>query len=343
MALDVASTLSVRAPAALAIARMLLFTVFKILLVPVARSVLDSCSAVALAHMAHSLWTITADAASIVLSTASTAVIQLICTPFDMLSPYLSQVLSAVGPYVPPPPIQYCALGKGINCGSQFAGNPADLFDLGSRLTHDILSTAWSCYTSLIDALSLVFFSVSCWSTFMSCLLVPWFFLFAIITVSRTFEKTPVTEDEVRLLIAVDDTLATVRDSCLALSRWFRENAAHICAMSHLFLSYLLWPARPRDPFEAFIVTRARCPVDLDRGLHCKSGTAIARLQWLLQQILASPLAWYIPITVLYVAVLGGFAYTCLLYYVFLVCSVFFSAMSAYSYSCYSERLSSVR
>ncbi|KAI0085080.1 hypothetical protein BDY19DRAFT_464428 [Irpex rosettiformis] len=147
---------SVRVFAALATTRIVLFTFGKFLLSILAlAAVLDGCSVEALVDMAHSCSDFLLD---IVLPTASTLLTQLLYILYSFVQAHTStffhidfyhiasQFWEVIEPCIPSPPIQFCVLGRGIQCGSQLVQRPATsaIHDPVTRLVCHLADFTWS-------------------------------------------------------------------------------------------------------------------------------------------------------------------------------------------------------
>ncbi|KAI0087977.1 hypothetical protein BDY19DRAFT_1057624 [Irpex rosettiformis] len=182
----------------LVIARIVLYTVFKILLVPVVWSVLDMCSAEALSTghpLPHAL--------------------------SNTVSPHLERLLSAIEPYISSPPIRYCVLGRDINCGLQPGGHLTDFSDLDALLVCQFINTVWLYSISLADTLSTAFKS---WGAF-GCSLT---FVSSCSLIVPAHSVTPQPDNQCAIVASANNRLALLRDRLLDCFRWVRKHSRAI-------------------------------------------------------------------------------------------------------------------
>ena len=246
MSSDVVSPLSVRVSASLATARIVLFTLGKLLLLFALVAVLDACNAWALADMAYSCFLLVTD----ILSFPTTLGFfdQLLHTLFSHTPPFLridlyhiaSQVWEELEPCISPPPIQFCVLGKGIQCGSDLARRPATeaISDLASRLVCHLVDPAWSLGISSTDRISILLSSYSFWCYLLSlfaffCLSSLWMLYSA----SRSLDNYP--------LEPLDSINAKVILASFKIrSLWHRLRKHGLYSIVIVQCVYVCWPSQ---------------------------------------------------------------------------------------------------
>ena len=179
MVSDVVPPLSVRVFAALAIARIILFTLGKLLSILALVVVLDNCDAEALADMAYSCSDFVTDILFPVTLGFFDQLLHALFSFVQVHTPTLlridlyhivSQVWDEIEPCIPPPPVQFCVLGRGIQCGSDLDRRPATeaISDLASRLVCHLVDFAWSLGASCVDSLSTLLSSSLFWYSLLS-------------------------------------------------------------------------------------------------------------------------------------------------------------------------------
>ena len=247
MAPDAVSPRNVRVFAALAAARIVLFTVLKLFTPLIIRSVLDMCSTEALLSSFSDFSTFVVDTAPELPSIMSTAVLQLCTTAVSAIRPYLPQavqdfdflgvtleLLSAVEEYLPEPPIKFCVLGSGIGCGP--ARRRRTFSDLAGRLVSYLIDKARLPHGFLVDVFFKVF-SGTCGVVVCSILLLCCFVsaLAWSLWTLNSFE-TPLDEEELRVINKVDAVLAPVVNKALGILIWLRRRRS--TAITSILLLY---------------------------------------------------------------------------------------------------------
>ena len=250
MAPDAVSPRNVRVFAALAAARIVLFTVLKLFTPLIIRSVLDMCSMEALLSFFSDLSTFVVDTAPEFPSIMSTAVLQLCTTTGSVIRPYLPQavqdfdflgvtleLLSAVEEYLPEPPIKFCVLGSGIGCGP--ARRRRTFSDLAGRLVSYLIDKARLPHGLVVDVFFKVF-SGTCGVVVCSILLFCCFaFALAWSLWTLDYFETPLDEKELRVIIKVDAALAPTVNRVLAILTWLRRRSS--TALTSIPLLYHGW------------------------------------------------------------------------------------------------------
>ena len=246
---DVVPPLSVRVFAALAVARIILFTLGKLLSILALVAVLDNCDAEALADMAYSCFNFVTDT----LFPATLGFFdQLLHALFGFVqvhTPTLlridlyhlaSQVWDEIEPCIPPPPIQFCVLGRGIQCGSDLARRPATeaISDLASRLVCHLVDFAWPLGLSCVNWLSTKLSSSLFWYYLLSILA---FFglssLWMLYSAGRSLEDYPL-DPLVSINSQVIQTYLRIR------SLWNRLRKHDLHAFVFAQCIYVCWPSQ---------------------------------------------------------------------------------------------------
>ena len=232
MASDVVSPFSARAIAALAFARIVLFTLGKLLSILVLRAVYDMCSVEDLIHLFHLFSAFFFDT---LLPSLSLFLIQLVHILLAINNAYTpsflhvdifylaSEIWKALEPCIPPPPVQYCVLGKGIGCGARLARRSLTdaISDLGTRLVQNLIDRGWSLGLSLVET-SCAVLSHQLFQYGLLSVMVVFGFISLWMLYSLDSDR-PLEADELRSILSIHTTLD------LVLQVACRSLAAHSC------------------------------------------------------------------------------------------------------------------
>ena len=264
MALDIVSPRSARVSAALALASIILFTVFKLMTHLEVRSVLDMYSAEALHPIFLALSDFLTNTVPELLWMAASLAIQLLDAILSIVGPYLvpalSCIVSAIDPYIPEPPIQFCVLGSGIHCGADLARPTVS--DLADQLVCHLVDLARSSYGSFVDALSWLFSStfgsglVGCSLSLLCCFGLVFCYSLWILD---SFE-TSLDEEELSVIIKVDAMFALARDKTLAILGRLRRQLPNL--LPSLLLLHTIWKSQylsllgPTSISDTFVIDR---------------------------------------------------------------------------------------
>ncbi len=172
-----------------------------------------------------------------------------------------ASALSRINPSLPPPPIQFCVVGSsaGIRCGA--ARHRPTVADLSHQLFRYLIPLVGSSYRSYTSALSDIFSGtggiVTCSVLFLCCFA---FVLFRSLWTVRSL-KTPLDEEELRIITKVDVSLAHAGTKALAMLDWLKQRMSTVLMSVRLFY-------------------RLRKAATLDRQTIDTGSPAVALLDW---------------------------------------------------------------
>lgn len=251
MASNVVPPLSVRVSAALAAARIVLFTLGKLLSILALVAVLDTCNAEALADMANSSSDFLFDTLFPTVFVHSNKLLHILFYFVQAHTPTFlhidfyhvaSQVWEEMEPCIPPPPIRFCILGKGIQCGSDLARRPTieAISSLATRLVCHLVDSARSLGLSCITRSSTMFSNSLFWYyllSFFAC-----FVLFALSSLwmlysaGRSLEDYPLEPFE-----SINARLFRIINKLRSL--WTRLRKHELHALVSMQCVYVFWPS----------------------------------------------------------------------------------------------------